>query len=340
MANSDEMLQAYINKMLQLQNDYRDKPFTNEELKQVALDMGMSEEDWLESQKAFNGYLKSGQGHLNYRNWKDAVQELEQAAALNPNSHEAAYGLASAYSGLWLETQNDKYKVQAEKYAQWALQAKPGHPPTLAILSQLREGEKEAKKFKSFKTIMVAVGVGIALFIGILAYSGMYNAIVSKKETVTQKWAQVENVYQRRSDLIPQLIKTVKEASKFEKETLEKVVKARSLASSVQINPEKLTNKQLVEFQEKQEELSTALGRLLAISEQYPELKASQAFRELQVQIEGSENRISVERKRFNDAVAEYNKYIKSFPNNMMGFEELYKFKMKKGADKVPDIEF
>jgi len=171
-----------------------------------------------------------------------------------------------------------------------------------------------------------------------------YNSMVEKQEAVDEKWAQVQNVYQRRADLIPNLVSVVKGYAKHESQTLENVIAARARATQVTLDPDKLTPENIQKFQQAQDGLSTALGKLLMITENYPDLKANQNFLELQAQLEGTENRIAVERRSFNEAVKDYNTYIRKFPNNltagMFGFEKKAYFESQAGADKAPKIEF
>ncbi len=171
-----------------------------------------------------------------------------------------------------------------------------------------------------------------------------YNSMVEKQEAVDEKWSQVQNVYQRRADLIPNLVSVVKGYAKHESQTLENVIAARSRATQVTLDPDKLTPENIQKFQQAQDGLSTALGKLLMITENYPDLKANQNFLELQAQLEGTENRIAVERRNFNEAVKDYNTYIRKFPNNltagMFGFEKKAYFEAQSGADKAPKIEF
>ncbi len=182
------------------------------------------------------------------------------------------------------------------------------------------------------------------LFIPLLLNSCGYNQMVSKEEAVGGQWANVETAYQRRADLIPNLVSTVKGYAQFEQETLLVVVEARSKATGVQVNAEKLDEASIQKFQESQAALSGALSRLLVVVEKYPDLKANQNFLELQSQLEGTENRISVERRRFNELVQDYNAYIRKFPNNlisgMFGFEKKGYFKADAGSDKAPKVEF
>lgn len=168
--------------------------------------------------------------------------------------------------------------------------------------------------------------------------------MVKQDENVKSKWAQVENAYQRRADLIPNLVNTVMGVANFEKETLTQVVEARAKATSVVVDPNNLSPEAIQQYQEAQGELTNSLSRLLVTVEDYPDLKASKNFLELQAQLEGTENRISVERRAFNEATQEYNSTVRSFPNNIMagifGFKEKGYFKADAGADKVPEVKF
>lgn len=182
-------------------------------------------------------------------------------------------------------------------------------------------------------------------FFAVLSLSSCgYNSMVKLDEQVTSQWAQVENVYQRRADLVPNLVNSVKGAVNFEKETLTQVVEARAKATSINVDPSNLTPESIAQFQAAQGQLSQSLGRLLATVEAYPELKANQNFLELQAQLEGSENRITVERQKFNTVTQEYNSTIRTFPNNltagMFGFKAKGYFKAEEGANKAPKVEF
>ncbi len=195
---------------------------------------------------------------------------------------------------------------------------------------------------KSLVTILVLVGiVAVVLVWGI----GVNNKLVANEENVTKAWSQVENVYQRRLDLIPNLVKTVQGAANYEKGTLTEVVEARAKATAVQLNADNLSEESIANFQKAQDELTSALGRALTVTvERYPELTATQGFRDLQVQLEGTENRISVERKNFNEAVQSYNTNLRRFPNNIVaaicGFDKKGYFTASEGADKPVDVEF
>lgn len=171
-----------------------------------------------------------------------------------------------------------------------------------------------------------------------------YNEMVAKDENVSAKWAQVQNAYQRRADLVPNLVNTVKGAANFEKTTLTEVIEARSRATSIQLSPENLTPENIAKFQAAQSQLSGSLSRLLATVESYPQLRANQNFLELQAQLEGTENRISVERMNYNGAVQDYNTYIRSFPRNIFagwfGFQRKTPFEADPNAQRAPSVQF
>jgi LemA protein len=185
----------------------------------------------------------------------------------------------------------------------------------------------------------------VAIIVGIGAM-GTYNSLVSKSEAVDGAWAQVENVYQRRADLIPNLVATVQGAANFEKSTLEAVTEARASVGRAQISGKELVNdpQAFARFEAAQGALTSALSRLLVVAENYPDLKATQAFRDLQSQLEGTENRITVERMRFNEAALSYNTARKRFPSNLlanaMGFGEKQYFKAAAGSEKAPQVQF
>ncbi|MBR2238132.1 MAG: LemA family protein [Prevotella sp.] len=171
-----------------------------------------------------------------------------------------------------------------------------------------------------------------------------YNGMVGEQEKATTAFANVQSAYQRRADLIPNLVETVKGYASHEKETLEGVVNARSKATQMTVDPENLTPEKLQEYQKAQGELGAALGRLIAISESYPDLKANENFRDLQVQLEGTENRINEARNKFNEVVQQYNVVIRSFPKNILaglfGFDKMSKFEAEAGAEKAPQVKF
>lgn len=191
--------------------------------------------------------------------------------------------------------------------------------------------------------IILIVVVGIIILV-ISWGTRSYNNLVSQQENVNQAWAQVENVYQRRADLIPNLVNTVKGVANFEQKTLTDVIEARAKATSVQVNPDKLDEASIQKFQSAQDNLSSSLARLMVVVENYPQLKATQNFMELQSQLEGTENRITVERQKFNQAAQTYNTLVRKFPSSIFagifGFEKKGYFEAAEGADKAPEVQF
>ena len=198
------------------------------------------------------------------------------------------------------------------------------------------------KKLSGRMTALIVVAA--IVFIGIIWGVRINNRMITAEEGVSAAWAQVENVYQRRMDLIPNLVSTVKGAADFEKGTLEAVIDARAKATSVQVDANTLSEANIAAFQKAQDGLSSALSRLMVTVERYPELKATENFRDLQAQLEGTENRITTERNKFNEVVKSYNTMIRKFPNSMIadmgGFEKKGYFTAKEGAENAPEVNF
>ncbi len=196
------------------------------------------------------------------------------------------------------------------------------------------------------KKLLVPIIVTVVI-IGILytVFGGRYNTAITLQEDAKTAWSNVESAYQRRSDLIGNLVKTVQGAADFERNTLKEVIEARAKATSVTIDPSNITPDMMAQFQQAQGGLSSALSKLLVTVERYPDLKANQNFMNLQTQLEGTENRINVERNRYNEQVGEYEKYKKTFPNNIIlgivgNFDEMARFEADSGAEKAPDVDF
>ena len=194
------------------------------------------------------------------------------------------------------------------------------------------------------KWLIPVIVIAVIVF-GLYSWAkGFNNTAVNLKETATRSWGDVESSYQRRNDLIGNLVKTVQGAADFEKSTLEAVIKARSEATKTTIDANNLTPENMAQFQEAQSGLTGALSKLLLVVERYPELKSNQNFLELQAQLEGTENRINVARDRFNEAVEPYNKHIKIFPNSLLAglfnFDQMNYYKADAGSEKAPDVEF
>ncbi len=185
----------------------------------------------------------------------------------------------------------------------------------------------------------------LVIIFGIFKWGvGINNTMVTKQETAKTQWANVESAYQRRADLIPNLVNTVKGYASHEKETLEGVIEARANATKTTIDPTNVTPEQMAAFQKSQDGLSGALSKLMVVVEKYPDLKANQNFLELQSQLEGTENRINVERRRYNETAKDYNIFTKKFPASllagMLGFDELVLFEASEGSDKAPTVDF
>ena len=194
---------------------------------------------------------------------------------------------------------------------------------------------------KTLKTILIIVGIVIVL--GAM-FVKPYNTMVQKDEEASKAWSNVENAYQRRMDLIPNLVKTVQGVADYEKGTLTEVIEARAKATSVQVDANNLTEESIAKFQAAQDQLSSALSRLMVVVERYPELKATEEFKSLMDALEGCENRITVERGKFNETVNDYNQYIRRFPNNIIAgifnFDKKGYFKASEGAEKAPEVKF
>ena len=195
------------------------------------------------------------------------------------------------------------------------------------------------------KKSYIVIGVIIVIVIGIFMwFKGSYNQMVTRSENVSSQWSNVENQYQRRLDLIPNLVNTVKGYAEHEQNTLTQVVEARAKATQMRVNFDQLDEQTIQKFNNMQGELSSALSRLMAISEQYPDLKANENFQTLQAQLEGTENRISVERRNFNNVAREYNTAIRRFPKNifagMFGFEKRPYFEAQEGTEQAPEVKF
>ncbi|PHQ28335.1 LemA family protein [Leeuwenhoekiella nanhaiensis] len=195
------------------------------------------------------------------------------------------------------------------------------------------------------KGIIAIIVVVILGFIGYSFFKGFYNTAITLKEDATAQWGNVESAYQRRADLIPNIVNTAKGYAEFEQKTLTDVIEARSKATGVNIDPANITPEQLAQFQQAQSGVSSALSRLLVTVERYPDLKANENFKELINELERTENRINVERNRYNEAIRPYNKHIKTFPNNIVNnfignFEEMGYFEANDGAENAPEVNF
>jgi LemA protein len=192
---------------------------------------------------------------------------------------------------------------------------------------------------KKFLPLILIAIIGFGLYTSV---KGFYNKTITLEENIAEKWSNVESAYQRRADLIPNLMKVAERYAKHEQETFVKVIEARSKATSIQIDPSNITPQQLEQFKQAQSGLTSALSRLLAVFERYPELKANENYKEMMNELERTENRIKIERDRFNKEVTPYNNHIRQFPGNMLAgvfnFDKKERFNADEGADKAPDV--
>ncbi len=345
MADHHKALENYIKKLMELQYSHTpDQTLTEEDLKSIALEAGLTEEAWLQARQRAAQHLERGKAYVSTHNWEDAAEELEQAATLMPNSAEANYLAGKAYlqRGKMLEQPADYDK--AEYYLDRSLLISPTYGESLRLKTELNNHkrvhtQKTTQQTKS-KNMTKWIVIGAIALLLIFGYFSMYNTMVSAEENTVQAWAQVENVYQRRADLVPNLVETVKAAANFERETLNEVVQARAAATAVRIDASTLDEASLQNFAQKQDALTASLSRLLAVSESYPTLTATENFRDLQAQLEGTENRIAVERKRFNEAIQNYNAHARRFPYNLLGFDTKAYFSTDPQNQQAPKVEF
>ena len=345
MATEDRSLENYLKKLMELQyNTSTEQQFTEEDLKTIALDAGLTEEAWRRSQDQGRQHLQRGKSYLGTHNYHDAATELEQAASLRPHDAEANFLAAQAYLHRGSRQQNSADFDKADYYLDRTISINSHHSGALRLKGELNDKRRVHQNEVAEKTrtnTLTKWGIigGVAILL-IAGFFSMYNGIVGLEEEVNSSWAEVENYYQRRADLIPNLVETVKGAANFERETLNEVVQARAEATSINLDPGELDEAALAEFAEKQSELSSSLGKLLAVAESYPTLTATENFRTLQTQLEGSENRIAVHRKRFNEAVQEYNATARRFPYNLLGFDTKAYFSSDPENATAPNVEF
>jgi LemA protein len=344
MASSDDALDRYLKKLMELKFNRQEKRYSEEDLRQIALDSGLSEKEWEQAQQRALSQKKRGQLHIEHTNWTDALEELEAASALLPNDAEAHVLTAKAYLNRATIERREEDLLQADYHLDEALQIDEKYEEAYALKKQLATRRQllhtnTTQHSNNRKLILGMVLGGIALIV-IIWYFSTYNAMVAAEEQTVEAWAQVENVYQRREDLIPNLVETVRAAADFEQETLQEVIAARNQAQASQVDPTNLNPAALRRFEESQALLGSTLSRLIAVAEDYPQLSATENFRDLQAQLEGTENRIAVERRRFNQAVQAYNARSRKFPNNLLGFDTKAYFSATAGAEEAPEVKF
>lgn len=338
MSDQEKALAKYVEKMYQIQYNGQDEILTPDKLKQVALDMGITEEEWQESQKAFQTHYQNGRTLVLQRNWHDAIKELDSATSLQPYDADALHAHAQALAGRYQEKGDAEDEARARESAERALRVRPGHQPTLKVLSMLSEKKQSLQQGQQQNKMVKYAVIGIVAAVLIFGSFSMRNGVVQQEEQVNAAWANVENVYQRRADLVPQLVNTVKGAMAHEQDIIGKITQIKGDLDS---NGGGATSSQeaLNAFYMRQMELSNALKSLVAASQTNQALRSSQAFRDLQVQLEGSENRISVERRKFNQAVQMYNSKVRQFPYSIFGSPKPY-FQADEGAKDAPKVSF
>lgn len=339
MSDQENALAKYVEKMYQIQMLEDESILSPQELKTIALDMGISEQEWAESQQVFEGHLKTGEQLVKQRNWDDAIAELDHATSLNPYHIDAVYAHAKALIGRYNESGNMTDEQKARELVRRALKVQPGHEPSIKLLTMLSSGkkvvDKEKKQTKLYKNI--AIGLGIAILV--LGFISMRGTLAKKDEEVKQAWAQVENVYQRRADLIPSLVNTVKGAAKQEQERLKQITELQAELSGMGMHPN-ASQEEMSRFSQKQSELGNTIKIVLGNVQSSSSVGATQAFRDLMIQLEGSENRIATERRKFNQAVQDFNSQVRQFPYGWLGYGEKPYFQVDKSAMDKPKVEF
>lgn len=332
--NEEKIVEEYIGKMIQVQRNRENAPLSLEELKEVALSVGMSELDWRASQEQCANHIEVGKEHLRQNNFPKAIQELEGAVALNPYHVEALSGLCLAYSRRYAESGEISDYDASINYGERTLRIDGDHQPTLSAMAALERSRRkhQARSGQLRKYLLMGAGAVVAVFA--LLYFYAQSSVGSARESVRAQWAQVENAYQRRADLIPNLVSTVKAGADFEQERLDQLLSAQK---NLQIpSAEELNDAKLQSFLQAQSELSSSISEALAVVQR----NDKSIFRDLMVQIEGSQNRISVERRKYNQAVQSYNETIKGFPNSLAGGEAMPYLKVDKAAMENPEVNF
>ena len=337
MSDNDEILAQYVKRLMDVQYGMEeDKLLTTAELKEIALEMGMSEAEYARSQEQAQQFYMRGKTYISDNNYADAVSELTRTVTLSPNHEEGLYLLAKAHMHYGLLNDSDADMKKSELYVDRVLRLSPLHAGALKLKSQKRKGQtahKSAKKeAKSKRKMMQYILIGGAVLLIIIFHFSITNGMSSAEENVDGAWANVENAYQRRADLVPNLVKTVQGAKEHDIETLETLVGA---AKSADIPEGGLTEEAFAQYLSTQKAME---NKLIAIVQNTN--GTSESFRDLQSQLEGSENRIAVERRKFNEAVRAYNTKCRKFPNSFYRYDTKPYFEMEKGADETPEINF
>jgi LemA protein len=342
MAN-DQFLEAYLKRLMDrdMNLDEAD-PLSDEQLMKVATDMGMSEDEWHKIKKDALEARDRGFQHLDRGNYEDAIAEFKESTSLYPNAADAMFGMSKALFKKSVEKEDNELSNQAVVYAKRALKINPNYSEALDLQSNIRRHQTEigskiltSGKIDAWKKWLIPATIILVLGIFLM---GTYNSVTTLQENVDKQWADVQEKYKRRSELIPQLVEVVKATAKNEKEIINGALEMRSRATSINLNLADMTPEKMKEFSEMQNQMSQSLGRLIAVGEQYPQIRSNESFLKLQEEVAGSVNRISNERKKFNESVREYNIKIKRFPTNLFPFKEKAYFEVKDSEMETPNL--
>ncbi len=331
-------LETYLQKITELQSDWQQPNFLPlDELKKIAHDMGVSEQQWENMQAQARNYLQQGLQFNQLENWTDAISSLEQALSINPHLNQARTALATAHMN---RNQDDDLGI-ATQIAQAALDYDSSDKQAIQVKSKISQQKKfnlrsSTSQRKTRKFIIAIIATAI-LFVVISMHYLLRNAIVEQEENVNTAWAQVENAYQRRADLIPQLVEVVKKGSAYERDLLKSLVQAQ--ANAVQAKTDLNTDDSFKAYEAAQQQVQHHLHQFMSSLQQIPELKSMEQFLTLQAQIEGAENRISHTKYKFNEHVGQYNKLCRRFPYSIYGFEPKNYAETSKKAQEMPKID-
>lgn len=344
MDSDDKVLQDYVKRLMDQQYGMNSpEPLTDAELKEIALEMGMSDKEYEASLQKAEMHYHRGEKFVRANNYEDAIIELTHTVQIYPNHADGLAMLAKAYTHHGLLNDKPEDFEKADMYVDRCLQLEPMHAGALKLKSQKRKGlkgQKGAKDAKERMKRMIKYGLAAVAIAGVvITWISVSNTMAALEQRVNAEWADVENQYQRRAELIPQLVTVVKGASDFEKETLNEVINARSKATGMNIDISNVSQAELDKYLAAQNEVSGSLSKLLAIAEDYPVLRSMENYLSLQDQIEGCENRIAVTRQEWNTAVMEYNTKANTFPTSIFGYDDKAYFKADPAAHEVPEID-
>ena len=342
--SQDQYLEQYIKKLMERETSFSNpRPLSDEQLKQVAIDTGMTDSDWQKLKKDAQVAKDSGFDHLERNNFQDAILAFQESTALYPNDSTAFYGFAKAKFKASVEKEDKQLLNEALNYVKRSLVLNPNYNEALDLQGYIRNyesklGEQLVTKSKigGLKKILIPL---LPVVIVVFWLVATYNSTISLEEDVTAAWSQVENVTEARYDKITKLVEVVKSATSQENKILKEVIQARSEAQQISLNSSSFSQEELSQFAATQEQLSASLRSFFGLAEAYPELKSMETYLTLQDEIAGSQNRITVERKRYNEKVSNYNKKVKRFPVNLLPFDEKPYYKVDRNKINAPDLD-